>query len=770
MADLVFCDATSGEPLPFEEDGGYYVRTQYDGQWLARPVRVIEGRIGLRAGEAFHPLIWDDASQSYILPARTKLEEKFAREVEGTPGLLELFCWSGRKTDPLDRLDPSLFTLPASLSQEEYGALLSQLRETAIATKSAVQALVPMGDQVSGQSATSVESIGRQAEALVTLSEITQAYWPLISARPARELRRKPLLVRTDDPRAQAPPAGVIQQAIRPDRTRVTIQAVAEAYDTPENRFLRYILEHILGEQAFVLAERLQRRSHILRRQVGHHFKPRGLPRRYQVLYQQRHRRRQQRLENQIAWYEELAQKLQEAATWARSAVQSSWLQQSARRAGLPTQPSQRLLRSLDYAPVYQAYLQVTHATNVGIANRVLDMLGRYEERPVRSIDQLYERWLFFQVYQTLIDDFGFQPKGLQPTEALNWKKGRLELPKDGFQLVLWIEDQGEWIEVCQAELQFDATIPASDCGPGRRCFSARICPSLPCYKKITSGDWKHSLRPDVLLTIKYDGHEYSFALDAKYRSYDKPCVGKSELQLYGVDNSFDHDVLGVAKMKYLDVLNLMAAFIVHTDNRPQYTFFGQEPFHCTPERQAVAIEKGVLQRHRWSKLAREADFNIDQEGKVWPEHRFGAICATPLQPGNLHKLLKCFLMYHARIVNVCWHCRKRLTVENDGAHTEPSRDRDVRELSVEREQDQVTRIEKGQIQGAVYYLCPYCGDFWVLQRCYGQKHPLMKLGTDSFHAPSRIQSGEVWVNLCPACGSDLQPKQPSQSIQVQES
>ena len=28
MADLIFCDAASSEPLPFEEDGGYYVRTQ----------------------------------------------------------------------------------------------------------------------------------------------------------------------------------------------------------------------------------------------------------------------------------------------------------------------------------------------------------------------------------------------------------------------------------------------------------------------------------------------------------------------------------------------------------------------------------------------------------------------------------------------------------------------------------------------------------------------------------------------------------------------
>ena len=74
-----------------------------------------------------------------------------------------------------------------------------------------------------------------------------------------------------------------------------------------------------------------------------------------------------------------------------------------------------------------------------------------------------------------MINDFSFQPKGLQPTEALKWKRGRLALPENRFQLVLRIEDQGEWIEVCQAELQFDAAIPAPDCVTGKRCFNAHI-------------------------------------------------------------------------------------------------------------------------------------------------------------------------------------------------------------------------------------------------------------------------------------------------------
>ena len=766
MADLIFCDAASGEPLPFEEDGGYYVRTQYDGTWLARPVRAMEGRIGLWAGESFRDLVWDDALQGYILPRKTKRQQDFAKEVEGTPGLLELFCWSGYKIDPGSRLAPPLFTLPASLSREEYGALLAQLREAAIATKSAIQAPVPVGDQVSGQKATLAESLSCQAEALVELSNVTRAYWPLISAHPARELQRKPALVRNDHPRVHATPAGVMQQAIRPDRTRVTIQTVTEDFDTAENRFLCYVLEQILGKQAVVLAERLRRRSHILKEQLGRPLNLHGLPRRYWDLYRQRHRKQRQRLRNQITQYEGLAQKLEDAARWAKSAVQSSWLQQSSERAGIPKQPSQRLLRSLDYAPIYRSYLQVTHATNVSTVSRVLDMLGRYEERPVRSVDRLYELWLFFQVYQTLVDDFGFQPKGSQPIEALRWKKGRLTLPKDGFQLVLRIEDQGEWIEVCQAELWYEPVVHTPDCGPDKRCFDAHICPLLHCYEKIVSEDWKNTLRPDVLLTVKYDGHEYRFALDAKYRSYDTLCVPESELRSYGVDNTFEHDVLGVAKMKYFDVLNLTAAFIVHTDNRPQYTFFGQEPFHRIPERQAVALERDVLQRLHWQKIIPEAGLNIDQQGSVWPAHCFGAVCATPLRPGNLHRLLKCFLMYHARIINVCWYCRKRLTVENGGAHTQPGRDKDVRELSVEKEQDLVIKIERGQIRGAVYYQCPDCGDFWILQRCYGQKHPLLKLGPDSFHAPSRIQPDNLWVNLCPACGSDLPPKQTSDPAQ----
>jgi hypothetical protein len=419
------------------------------------------------------------------------------------------------------------------------------------------------------------------------------------------------------------------------------------------------------------------------------------------------------------------------------------------------------LLRSLDYGPIYRAYLQLTHLADVDTVSEALGLLHRYEEHPVRRTDHLYELWVFLQIYRTLTDDFGFEPRGLQPIEALRWRKGRLSLPKKNrFQLVLRVEDEGQWAEVCRAELRFEASVTAPDCGPAKPCLDCRTCPSLYCYEKVRSGHWKRNLRPDVLLTLKYGGHEYRFALDAKYRSYDKLCVSGSKLEAYGVDSTFECDLLGTAKMKYLDALSLTASFVVHTDGDPQYTVFGTEPYTPAPRRQAAAIDNGILQLSRYGRVVDEGGLNIDRAGNVWPAHRFWAVYATPLQPGNLHKLLRCFLMYHTHITNVCWCCRKRLMVKNGRAETEHTSDTREDGPDVEEEQAEVTRIEKGERSGAVYYHCPDCGDFWILQRCYGARHPLVKLGPDSFHPASRIHPNQVWVSLCPACGSDLPPQE----------
>lgn len=60
-------------------------------------------------------------------------------------------------------------------------------------------------------------------------------------------------------------------------------------------------------------------------------------------------------------------------------------------------------------------------------------------------------------------------------------------------------------------------------------------------------------------------------------------------------------------------------------------------------------------------------------------------------------------------------------------------------------------------IRGAVYYHCPDCNEFWVLQRCTGiEHHPILKFGEQSFHARSRTHPDEAWLNICPQCGSDF--------------
>lgn len=94
--------------------------------------------------------------------------------------------------------------------------------------------------------------------------------------------------------------------------------------------------------------------------------------------------------------------------------------------------------------------------------------------------------------------------------------------------------------------------------------------------------------------------------------------------------------------------------------------------------------------------------------------------------------MLRCILVYHARLDDVCWTCRSRVPAEqvnNEGEAT-------------------------GKGVGALYRCCDR---FWIVTNCTGdprgttiRKHYLVKYGRDSFH---RTKEEDPWSCVCPECG-----------------
>jgi hypothetical protein len=242
-------------------------------------------------------------------------------------------------------------------------------------------------------------------------------------------------------------------------------------------------------------------------------------------------------------------------------------------------------------------------------------------------------------------------------------------------------------------------------------------------------GNWAKQMRPDVALKITVGNKIFAFAIDAKYRRYEEQPVEEREKKKFGEDigNKFNVDLLGTAKMQYLNGLGIHAAFVVHSDPKEQFTFWGGDRL----------FDNNMPHRERAIGLA-----------EFWPGHRFGAVFASPLQPDNIQQLLKCILMYHCELHDICWNCRKRLCLENGGARLDWKKK--PQGMS---EQEAIAKLRKG---GVVYYQCPDCDAFWIRQMCFGKGHLLIKLGRESFHTFSKNRPGNPWLNICPKCGSDL--------------
>jgi hypothetical protein len=679
--------------LKFDKDHNCYIISQYSkDKWLVS-VADAEKKIipHIKTNGQLLPLSWDKRSNGFIVPRKERhVYNALDEAITGRAGKLVLCDQEGKE------LSPYLYIFTETISEEDYAAILDRLGQLAIAHESGVLAPVT----VLREAVTQQEKVHNfKGDAFENLARVVEENWENIKNNPAKEIKLDAKIVDMTNLQT-AHSVRVISHAVqKPHQRRQQVLERQETYDSEENRFLVHVLQDILLPKAKPLAEYFRDQAtkiKVIQRKPDAYRHGQS----YLRLWQER----RAAIEQESKRLEDRATAIEKIVSNAKGHLNEPFLTGIRGSSASSLRPSAKIADSKEYGPIYKAYQE--YLSNTKPAQQK-SLTWALEERSIRRSSKLYEIWVFFEIYSRLVHEFGFRPEGDSPMQLVEVMDGEITL-REGSEYRLSFTPTNSRMPLCNAILAYSPRRSTPACTIAKRCFDRLICPSLPCYRKIQNGDWAH-LQPDITLIFQGGGLIKKIALDVKYRNYlNQEYVFAEDRELYEVNTVFEADLLGTAKMKYHNGLGYDAAFVLHSDSRPEYTFFGGVPFHTMP--------------------LREKNLGVKE---WWPGHKVGAVGITPSHSKNLDDLLRCFLMYHMKLVSVCWNpsCHSVLSIENGGMKKQPGYQGD-------------------------YYQCPHCGEFWVGQVCSGPlHHHLVKMGKDSFH---KVSAQNEWNCVCPVCGDQF--------------
>ena len=667
MSRITFVDK-HGNPLPIHDQESHpllrfmdsdprrAVTKQYAGRWYVQVPKGINPAVRVETGEndagEFKPLIQKKEPSTYELPQSLSIP---------AAGVLRFVDRQG--TDSLVALSPSLYVQPASLKEEEYTNLLRRLGNLCVAVGSAT--LAPIPDTVVGGPVTDGEGEPddprfRPISLYLRLARVMQRQWPLIQNTPARRVAYRIQHINT---RRASNSAQVAQKrAKHPGRRRLSILGRQEVTDTQENEVLAFVLQRVLIDQGPVLIQQLKSiKDNDLRWSAPL----------YDLVEKKKKDVRAQRTEL-VKSVQSKIHEVQKTIKWAKRQARAPIIASCGEQPELPSSPSRQLMRSAEYGPVYRALIEYLNHQPTTLDPRDQGLLYSIRERGILPTRDLYEKWVFMELYGQLILSFGFEPESSADNlfAVVSAQNGLLKL------------DSGTTFSLVRRVAE----------NSGRKSHS-KIRIELSYEPRVDRSNRDGYLKPDVYARVKRDRRSaLEFAFDAKYRSYASMSgsgYASKEISKYGESHYF-WDLLGTARDKYLHQLGTIGAFIIHSDPEKD-SYWGGFPI-------------GELEG---SKQQTDTDKFVS--------HRFGSIFSTPDGPGQglrrLEKLWRCILAYHCKLDDICWTC---------GSRVQPTR---VTQAGKE------SRYGKGRL-----YQC--CDRFWIVTNCTNSgKHKLVKYGRESFHA-----------------------------------
>jgi len=587
---------------------------------------------------------------------------------------------------------------PASLTDSQLDRMIADIGTLALSVSSCMnrEISIPIGE--SG----GLEDIGFQwlpykgllmtVDALLNLASVFQHNWLSLEKRSLKNIKIDAGMVNRS--RITTSPKLLVKAFAEPSRQKFMGMARTETTNCSENQFLCYVLDVYLQDVASGLIKSLES---IAIENVQDQLIPDDKRRnddgfkKFRNNIQKRAKLRTIEVARFQQSVSEKINKLKKSIAWSKYARNSLFLKNVITPSTMPI-ASLRLIGSPAYGAVYACFSASQGHTLEKLQN-IFYLFESIHKGFVRPVWEIYEIWCFVSIYSAFVLYGGMYPdESGNLFEKIRLVDGVVKVPKnEPFRLVRELSD-------------------------------GRELKAVLTYEPIKYNS-RHELRtPDIFIEISIDGlSPQKFCFDAKYRNYTDQ----------GYDQ-FTKDVLVTAKERYKQQLGLKACFILHSDKN--YDYWGEVQF---------------------SRFLKET-FEIGTQDSQYVGHKFGAIALTPDNAeSQLKKIIRLLLQYHLHesLIDTCISCGYTLKpIEDVFASWQPDR-------MIGGEAELIRRVisnESGAGKGTgVYCGCPKCGDFWVVNSCYGDHHHLLKFSNYFHHKSDHPEHRDKWMFICPECGSD---------------
>ncbi|MBD2655251.1 hypothetical protein H6G45_17530 [Synechocystis sp. FACHB-383] len=683
----------AGKPLPLNDDKIPYVE-QYGEKWFVDLGVEWSGGVAIEGEKLFQ--LKRQLKRHLWAP-----DPSLSGDITRRSGEITVFL-TDEHGKIIESSKEKLKIYPANITEDQMKQMLREIGTLALTTTCCVRRKIEAPIiRENFVEAPWLNSYLATAQSLIELAELIKDLWSDIEKRPLKSIIST--VDRLSVNEASYSPQLLIQKALKPGKKSFLGFTRVESLQCEENEFLCYVFDYYLGHLAFSIQEQLKS-VEIKMQKNKNKFSLESCRRKDQdfLEFADRVLSSQSKKEIVIEKVEEVIKDLEKAIQWSKNIRNSSFLSQIQTPDRLKFS-SQRLTESYTYGSIIKKLLFIYNEdyTKINILEKIFEVTQKIFYGRVKPTWEIYEIWCFIKLYSAFILNVGLKPISDQDNIFLYLfnDSSTLDLPKNKiFKLAGHIED------IAQYEVEFT-------------------------YESQCRNINNELRKPDIFIKIRIDGQEKNYVFDAKYRNY------KSQDAKYNKKSgeTFREDVIDTAKNKYLEGLGLTASFILHSD--PGFDYWGEVPFS--------------------NYIQEKFQENIYHDSRC-VGHKYGAIQFIPNSDNSddnniqLERIIRLLLQYHQDIhLDKCIFCGYKLEYGKDILNPGINSLRKFEKESID------GIFYQSNFSGRVFCSCPQCSDFWIIQRCYGKHHKILKFD-HTFHRHSDWPEYKgKWMFICPECGSD---------------